>query len=159
MRVCRPDALTNSFGDYTCMDYIVCMYVYFTYYSASGYTKMTEEVATAQPDQSWPEEAHSTINDIKKHVKKAFVSQQLPGTYQRIFINLTTLEDKDYCVEMTASGFRITGQRHDDKSLHNSTIYETPYALLNQISEKYRKSFGGELMRKLMDLAKNSEEE
>ncbi|XP_053607538.1 GSK3B-interacting protein-like [Plodia interpunctella] len=109
--------------------------------------------------ETWPQEAEAAINDIRKHVKTANISPTVQSSNQRIYINLTTLEDSDYCVEMSASGFRVVGRKYDDISL--STIenmnYETPYALLNSISQKYRESFGGELMNKLLDLAKSTE--
>uniref|UniRef100_A0A1E1WM32 GSKIP domain-containing protein n=1 Tax=Pectinophora gossypiella TaxID=13191 RepID=A0A1E1WM32_PECGO len=109
--------------------------------------------------ETWPQEAEAAINDIRKHVKSASISPILKSSNQRIYINLMTLEEASYCVEMSAAGFRVVGRKYDDTSL--STIenmnYETPYALLNSISQKYRESFGGELMNKLLDLAKNSE--
>lgn len=117
---------------------------------------MSEQVLDKE---TWPQEAESAISDIRKHVKSANISPLLQSTNQRIFINLTTLENTDYCIEMSAAGFRVVGRTYDDTAL--STIenmnYETPYALLNSISQKYRESFGGELMNKLLDLAKNSE--
>lgn len=109
---------------------------------------------------TWAQEAVAAINDIKKHVVKASLSEVLESNNQHIFINLTTLEKSDYCVEISASGFRVVGRKYDDNSL--STIenmnYETPYSLLNSISASYRESFGGELMKKLLDLAKTSNE-
>lgn len=117
---------------------------------------MTEKVLD---QETWPQEAESAINDIRKHVKNATISPKIKSNNQRIFINLTTLENKDYCIEMSSAGFRIVGKRHDDVSLSDveNMSYETPYALLNNISKKYRESFGGELMNKLLDLAKKSE--
>ncbi|XP_013189780.1 GSK3-beta interaction protein [Amyelois transitella] len=117
---------------------------------------MSEQVLS---EETWPQEAEAAINDIKKHVKSANISPLLKSSNQRIYFNLTTLEECDYCVEISAAGFRVVGRKYDDTSL--STIenmnYETPYALLNSISQKYRESFGGELMSKLLDLAKNAE--
>ncbi|XP_038211789.1 GSK3B-interacting protein-like isoform X2 [Zerene cesonia] len=114
---------------------------------------MSEQVLD---EETWPMEAQAAINDIKEHVKAATISSALKNTNQRIFINMTTLEDLNYCIEMSSAGFRVVGRMYDDTSL--STIenmnYETPYALLNSISQKYRESFGGELMNKLLDLAK-----
>ncbi|XP_072932304.1 GSK3B-interacting protein-like [Epargyreus clarus] len=110
-------------------------------------------------EETWPVEAEAAINDIRKHVNAASVSPKLRSSNQRIYINLTTLENSEYCIEMSAAGFRVVGRKYDDTSL--ATIenmnYETPYALLNSISQKYRESFGGELMNKLLDLAKKSE--
>jgi hypothetical protein len=110
-------------------------------------------------EDTWPLEAESAINDIRKHVKSANISQQLKNSNQRIFINLTTLEESEYCVEMSAAGFRVVGRKYDDTALSiiENMNYETPYALLNSISQKYRESFGGELMNRLLDLAKTSE--
>ncbi|XP_063380592.1 GSK3-beta interaction protein-like isoform X1 [Cydia fagiglandana] len=115
--------------------------------------KMEDKVLTAE---TWPQEAEAAINDIRKHVKSANVSTQLKNDNQRIYINLTTLENSDYCIEMSASGFRVVGRTYDDTTLAiiENMNYETPYALLNSISQKYRESFGGELMNKLLDLAK-----
>ncbi|CAH2234860.1 GSK3-beta interaction protein-like [Pararge aegeria] len=116
---------------------------------------MSEQVLD---EDTWPKEAAAVINDIKKHVTAVQVSPKLKNTSQGIYINLTTLENSAYCIEMSSAGFRVVGRKYDDTSL--STIanmnYETPYALLNSISQKYRESFGGELMNKLLDLAKNS---
>lgn len=117
---------------------------------------MSEQVLD---EETWPNEAEGAIYDIKKHVKAASVSTLLKSTNQRIYINITTLENANYCIEMSASGFRVVGRKYDDTSL--STIenmnYETPYALLNSISQAYRESFGGELMKKLWNLARNNE--
>ncbi|KAH9628469.1 hypothetical protein HF086_005922 [Spodoptera exigua] len=119
--------------------------------------KMADKVLD---EKTWPQEAEAAINDIRKHVMVAFVSSELHNTNQRIYINLTTLESSEFCIEMSANGFRVVGRKYDDTSLSSieNMNYETPYALLNNISQKYRESFGGELMNKLLDLAaRNSE--
>lgn len=111
-------------------------------------------------EKTWPQEAEGAINDIRKHVRSACISPRLLSNNQRIYINLTTLENSDYCIEMSANGFRVVGRKYDDTTLSSieNMNYETPYALLNNISQKYRESFGGELMNKLLDLAaRNSE--
>ncbi|CAK1546919.1 unnamed protein product [Leptosia nina] len=117
---------------------------------------MSEQVLDKE---TWPQEAEAALNDIRKHVKAACVSTALKNTNQRVYLNLTTLEDLKYCIEMSAAGFRVVGRKYDDIGL--ATIenmnYETPYALLNSISQKYRESFGGELMNKLLDLAKKND--
>lgn len=114
---------------------------------------MTEQVLS---EDTWPQEAEAAISDIRKHVKAANISTQLKSTNQRTYINLTTLENSDYCIEMSSAGFRVVGRTYDDTTLAiiENMNYETPYALLNSISQKYRESFGGELMNKLLDLAK-----
>ncbi|CAG9584338.1 unnamed protein product [Danaus chrysippus] len=117
---------------------------------------MSEQVLDKE---TWPMEAEAAINDIRKHVNFAQVAPKLKSTDQKIYINITTLENSQYCIEMSASGFRVVGRKYNDTSLSSieNMNYETPYALLNSISQKYRESFGGELMNKLLDLAKNSE--
>ncbi|CAG9093270.1 hypothetical protein JYU34_013058 [Plutella xylostella] len=120
---------------------------------------MAESSERVLNEETWPQEAEAAINDIRKHVKKASISAALPNTNQHIYINLTTLENTDYCIQMSASGFKVVGKNHDDTSQSSAehTNYETPYALLNNISQGYRESFGGELMNKLLDLAKQCE--
>lgn len=110
-------------------------------------------------EKTWPQEAEAAINDIKKHVKSACISLILNSNNQHIYINLTTLENTDFCVEMSGAGFRVVGRMYDDTSLSSieNMNYETPYALLNNISQKYRESFGGELMNRLLDLARKAE--
>lgn len=117
---------------------------------------MTEQVLDKQ---TWPQEAEAAISDIRKHVKWANISSQLQNNNQRVYINLTTLENQNYCVEMSGSGFKVVGKKFDDTAMsnNNGVNYETPYALLNNISQKYRESFGGELMNKLMDLVAKNE--
>lgn len=102
--------------------------------------------------QTWPAEAEAAIGDIRRHVRAASVSSRL-RSHHRIYINLTTLEDHTYCIEMSAAGFRVVGRKYDDVSLTGHVNYETPYALLNNISQKYKESFGDELMTKLLHLA------
>lgn len=110
-------------------------------------------------EETWPQEAEAAISDIKKHVKSACISPILNSNNQRIYINLTTLENSEYCIEMSGAGFRVIGRQYDDTSLSSieNMNYETPYALLNNISQKYRESFGGELMNKLLDLARKAD--
>ncbi|XP_041978335.1 GSK3B-interacting protein-like [Aricia agestis] len=118
---------------------------------------MTEE--RVLDEESWPMEAEAAINDIRKHVNSAQISPELKSSNQKIFINLTTLENTPFCIEMSGSGFRIVGRQYNDASLSHieDKYYETPYALLNVISKKYKESFGGELMNRLLDLAKQTE--
>lgn len=108
------------------------------------------------PDQliDWQSEANAIINDVGKHVKEIIVSNKLPSSRLEIFFNLTTLEDKKMCIRISSEGFQVVGNEYDniqtlDSDLGteelNTRIYETPYALLNDVSEKYIKSFGDEL--------------
>lgn len=105
--------------------------------------------------ETWRQEALAAIDDIRKHVKRAVISPLVLSNSQRVYINITTLENREYCIEMSAAGFRVVGRSHNDTcfSIIETVYYETPYSLLNTISEGYRQSFGGELMNKLLSLA------
>ncbi|GBP63070.1 GSK3B-interacting protein [Eumeta japonica] len=104
---------------------------------------------------AWPEEARAAIADVRQHVRGATVSEVLGADDAHVHINLTTLEGVPYCVEMSSAGFRVVGRSYDDTALASSqtTFYETLYALLNTVSEAYKRSFGGELITKLLHLA------
>lgn len=110
--------------------------------------------STEEPlsEDHWKEEALSVINDIKDHVKDIHVSQKLKSNNKFIYLNLTTEEQENYCIELSGAGFRIVGNSFDDNSKARTKIYETPYSLLDEISPKYRESFGSSLVNKLKAL-------
>ncbi|XP_049828939.1 GSK3-beta interaction protein-like [Schistocerca gregaria] len=103
-------------------------------------------------EEHWKEEASSVINDIKDHVKDVHVSQKLKSNNKFIYLNLTTEEEENFCIELSGAGFRIVGNTFDDDSQPRTKIYETPYSLLDEISPKYRESFGTSLVNKLKAL-------
>lgn len=104
-------------------------------------------------EEQWRVEAQAVINDVKKHVQDLKVSERLQNTNQVIYLNLTTLEGLRFCVELSASGFTIVGNRHDDTSNVGNERFETPYSLLDFISPQYRNSFGNSLLDKLKQLS------
>lgn len=83
----------------------------------------------------------------------------LPASNSAIHFNLTIKEETNYCIELTASGFRIVGNRFDDASEPSEEYFETPYALLDKISPLYRESFGSALVARLSALAAQTEKE
>lgn len=104
-------------------------------------------------EENWKLEAQAVINDIKLHVKQVNLSEILPSTNQLIYFNVTTLENKNYCIELSSVGFRIVGSDYDLVDCKsNSKYYETPYSLLNEISEMYQTSFGNALLEKLKNI-------
>lgn len=105
--------------------------------------------------ENWKLEGEAVINDIKKHVKDIKISETLECNNQRVYLNLTTLEDQDYCVELSAYGFRIVGTTYDATNIVTDSYFETPYSLLNTISPEFRLSFGNTLMSKLRALNGN----
>lgn len=103
--------------------------------------------------EQWRLEAQAVINDVKKHVQDLRVSERLISTNQVIYLNLTTLEGLRFCVELSAVGFAIVGNRHDDTSNVGNERFETPYSLLDFVSPQYRNSFGNSLLDKLKELS------
>lgn len=72
---------------------------------------------------------------------------------------MKTLEDKDFCIFLNSSGFKVVGfsfdccDNHDDDDQNNEeTVYETIYACIQKYSPGYTKSFGEELVSKLKEL-------
>lgn len=106
-------------------------------------------------EDSWKGEASAVIKDIKNHVKTIDISKTLPNCNNAIYLNLLTLENKKYCIELTGAGFTIVGENFDSNNISTDIYYETPYGLLNNLSTGYQKSFGNELASKLNNLEKN----
>lgn len=99
--------------------------------------------------ENWMEEAKSVIKDIEEHVSNIQISEDLESTDQKIYLNLTTLENNKYCIELSSSGFRVVGKNFNDKHLEDENYYETPYSLLSSISPQFHHSFGNLLSEKL----------
>lgn len=106
--------------------------------------------------QSWKEEAQSVINDIKQHVLEAQISECLESSDQKIHLNLATLENNKYCIELSASGFRVVGNDFNESNLSEGSYFETPYSLLSSLSPQFHNSFGSALLMKLSALQENS---
>ncbi|XP_032674312.1 GSK3-beta interaction protein-like [Odontomachus brunneus] len=113
---------------------------------------MRNNVDELLDEEHWRVEAQAVINDVKMHVQNIKVSERLTSTNKVIYLNLTTLEGLRLCVELSASGFTIVGNRYDDVSNTNNEHFETPYSLLEYVSPRYRESFGLSLLNKLKDL-------
>lgn len=113
---------------------------------------MRDDVDGVLDEEHWRVEAQAVINDVKSHVRDIKVSKQLTSTTKVIYLNLTTLEGMQFCVELSASGFTIVGNRHDNTSNGNNVRFETPYSLLEYVSPRYRESFGYSLLNKLEEL-------
>lgn len=103
---------------------------------------------------NWENEANGIIKDVNKHVKEILISTKFQSTDSDIFLNITILEGTKMCVRVSGQGFEIIGNDYDSNSLESSedyfsNIYETPYALLSEISKKYVESFGEGLVNAL----------
>lgn len=115
---------------------------------------MKEEVNNEELNkEQWKLEAQAIINDVKQHVTDIKISEKLRNNNQFFYLNLTTLEDLKFCIELSSAGFTIVGNEHDKISNRESEHFETPYSLLNFVSSRYRDSFGNSLVHKLKQLS------
>ena len=116
-------------------------------------------------EDGWRSEAEAIIRDVGEFVKVIHVSDALEvrkrttyciGSYEvillqssasRIYLNVTTIESKDFTVALTGEGFRVVAEgKHDSVDEENhlsastseSTVFETPYSLLGSISPGFR---------------------
>lgn len=103
-------------------------------------------------ENQWRVEALGVVDDVKSHVKDIELSSILKSTKERVYLNLTTLENSKYCVELSSLGFLIVDNKHDACSNRIEKYFETPYSLLEHISPKYTQSFGNMLLGKLKEL-------
>lgn len=100
----------------------------------------------------WEDEASAVINDVKNHVKEIEISKVLESDKTKIFLNVTTIEDRKICVRLSGAGFQVVGHCYDNETDENAIPYETPYALLSAVSEGYTRSFGSNLTDALKKL-------
>ena len=110
---------------------------------------MVENQEVLSNEDAWKTEAAGVIQDIQQHVQNVCISEKIRSTNQCIYMNVTTMEGIQCCVELSASGFRIVGNAYDNKTELPNRHFETPYALLNHISPSYSVSFGNLLLKKL----------
>lgn len=110
---------------------------------------MTEHLLDSE---NWKLEAEAVINDIKDHVKSIEVSQINQNCDTSVYLNLKTLEDQSFCIQLSAQGFKIVGNSADETNIDTDKYYETPYALLNEVSPKFQESFRNALLNKLTAL-------
>lgn len=106
----------------------------------------------------WPDEAAAVIKDVKNHVKQIFISSTLLTNAFEIFINLETIECKQYTIRLSSDGFQIVSNSFDKIDDTNGFPYDTPYALLSVISSGFILSFGDELTRALLNIEQKQSE-
>lgn len=106
---------------------------------------------------NWEAEAHAIIRDVQRHVAEISISARVPSSRTHIFLNVTTLEQTRICVRVSGEGFRVVGEDHDqvapEDELQTADTFDTPYALLGQVSPAYTNSFGNSLSEALQKLA------
>lgn len=57
-------------------------------------------------------EAEEAAKEIAFAVKDVKVSQALPYTRDLVYLNLTTQENKRFCIELSSQGFRVSHHIH-----------------------------------------------
>uniref|UniRef100_A0A0R3S652 DUF727 domain-containing protein n=1 Tax=Elaeophora elaphi TaxID=1147741 RepID=A0A0R3S652_9BILA len=110
-------------------------------------------------DSLLEKEAFAAIREVGFAVRMISLPESLPRTADLIFMNLITLEDRMYCIELTQRGWRIASDHHDSMNgdyrqldLH-TRYFETIYQLLNVISPEFRNQFANKLSNKLIALS------
>lgn len=101
--------------------------------------------------QNWEAEATAVIADVKSHCKYISISE-LNRNENEIYLNIETYEGSKHSIRMSAEGFQIVGNDFSTitiEVINSAIIYETPYALLSDISAGYINSFGNDLVNKL----------
>lgn len=92
-------------------------------------------------------EANAATKELAFGVTSIIVPSNFPQTDNMSHLEIKTLENEELLVEVTCKGFRITNQEERDVK-----YYETPYALLSDISEGFRQKFSDSLTAKLLNL-------
>ncbi|CAG5129109.1 unnamed protein product [Candidula unifasciata] len=105
-------------------------------------------------------EAAEVVKEIAYAVKFVEVSTVLPSESNLVYINMTTKENQDLCVELSLQGFRVVGTQYNDVNPQSdSRHYETIYSLLDSQSSEYRSTFCETLSHKLLNLQRNVDED
>lgn len=105
----------------------------------------------------WADEAFAVICDIQKHVHQIVISAVIPATDLEIYLNCETKEWNRITIRLSSDGFRIVGQEFDTNNISGAIAYETPYALLNDISPAYVQSFANDLTSALLNLSESND--
>lgn len=104
-------------------------------------------------DRSLVNEARRVVNEIRFGVSEVDVSQRLANDDSIAFINIKTLENEEWCIELTASGYAIVSNRFDSiDDANDNECFETVEALMNRISPKYMKIFNESVAERLKQL-------
>lgn len=126
---------------------------------SSNHPNIETDPDSPEPILEWQDEAAAIIKDVEKHVKDIRISTALESSKTEIYLNVTTLEEKQFCIRISTEGFQIVGHLYDTVESNTTTTsvaYETPYALLNDISAGYVQSFGNDLTAALEKVMENN---
>ncbi|XP_061177586.1 GSK3-beta interaction protein-like [Saccostrea echinata] len=122
-------------------------------------TMAEENESRKSDDYTLRVEAQEALKEVSFAVSHVELSIKLPQGVEKVYLNIRTQENDVYCIELSVQGFRIVGRAYDviDEAAQGRH-YETIYALLDEVSPKYRNSFGDTLLRKLEHLQKQTED-
>lgn len=104
----------------------------------------------------WPDEALAVICDVQKHVRQIAISSSLPATELDIYLNCETKDAKRVTVRLSSAGFQVVGHDFDTNNISDGFAYETPYALLGDISAAFVQSFANGLSDALLTLRRSN---
>jgi hypothetical protein len=118
-----------------------------------------DNVSEENYDRSLCNEAERVVKEISFGVKCGSVSDKLERSDSLAYINIRTLEDETWCVELTTSGYMIVSNEFDTidenmraKNLNNVYRFETFEALMHTISPLFVKRFNDSVAAKLEQL-------
>jgi hypothetical protein len=97
-------------------------------------------------------EAQLAIDDLGDGiVADKQLSKHLNNPDDRLiaYINIRSNAKKEFCIELSPNGYRIVGNRFDDKKQSSILYYESLQALLTNESKSYLNSFAESLQQKL----------
>lgn len=91
-------------------------------------------------------EANAAAKEIAFAVASVIIPSNLPQTDMLSHLEIKTVENEQLLVEVSPKGFRIANREGDCK------YYDTPYALLSDISHGFRQKFSDKLISRLSEL-------
>ena len=108
-------------------------------------------------------EAQLALDDIADGIvaeKQLSKCLNNPEDMSTAYINIRSSSNKEFCIELSQNGYRIIGNRFDDKSQLSTTTtyYESLQALLTNESKSYVDRFAENLQQKLLATKKQLEE-
>ncbi|KAL1139917.1 hypothetical protein AAG570_006894 [Ranatra chinensis] len=109
--------------------------------------------SSPEPELNWQDEAQAVIQDVREFVKDISVADKLESNDRMIYLNITTLEGQEVCVQLTAVGFRVVGRTHNDVASEGERWFDTPYSLLASVSPEYNSKFAESLIEKLQNIS------
>uniref|UniRef100_A0A914HA92 GSKIP domain-containing protein n=1 Tax=Globodera rostochiensis TaxID=31243 RepID=A0A914HA92_GLORO len=100
-------------------------------------------------------DAFAAVREMAPYVTTIAISELLSRTSELIFLNIVTLENESFCVELTQRGWRVCSDRLDcmNGDFHKLDMhvvyYESINQLLDSLSQQYRDRFSAALASKL----------